>query len=189
MIRNKPFYERIPSGMTAIEFLILLAAIGVVVLVSVPASSMLIERYRLNAAATDLVEGLNLARSEAIRRGSTVRVCPSANGRDCRSDGEWDGGWVVFSDGNGDGAVQDIELIETFEGPGEHVRVVAIGAVEQRASFTLNGLVADTPEARTGEFLVCYEGSDTAPKSIVIDADGWVRLAANGGANADCRSS
>ena len=40
------------AAMTAIELLIIVAAIGLLLLVTVPGSSMLIERYHLNAAFT-----------------------------------------------------------------------------------------------------------------------------------------
>ena len=74
------------------------------------------------------VEG-RLAREEAIKRSSTVRVCPSANGRFCRSDGNWDQGWLVYTDGNADGAVQEIELIQAFPAPSEQIHIVAGGGL------------------------------------------------------------
>ena len=77
------------AAMTAIELLILVAGVGLLVLISVPGSSMLMERYRLNAVSTELARGLSLARSEAIKRGSTIRLCPSANGRVCGSSPSW----------------------------------------------------------------------------------------------------
>ena len=101
--------------MTAIGLLILVAAIGLLVLVTVPWTSMLIERHRLKSASNELARGLSLARAEAIKRGSTVRMCPSVNGRACRNDGDWSLGWLVFSDGNADGNVQEFELIEAFD--------------------------------------------------------------------------
>ncbi|MGD8359195.1 MAG: GspH/FimT family protein [Lysobacterales bacterium] len=163
------------GGLTVIELLLILAALAVVVLVSVPGASMLMEHYYLKSASGNLVSGLNLARSEAARRSSIVRMCPSSNGRFCRSDGDWAYGWLVYTDGNADGTVQDIELIQAFKAPGEKVRIVARGAVEHAASFTLSGLIADQ-EAPTGEFDVCLPGSDTGSRTIMIDSDGWVQL-------------
>lgn len=163
------------AGLTVIELLLILAALAVVILVSVPGASMLMEHYYLKNASGNLVSGLNLARSEAAKRSSIVRMCPSSNGRFCRSDGDWSYGWLVYTDGNADETVQDIELIQSFKAPGEKVRIVARGAVKQSASFTLSGLVAD-PEAPTGEFDVCLPGSSAASRTILIDSDGWVQL-------------
>ena len=162
-------------GLTVIELLIIIAALAVVILIAVPTSSKLLHNYRLKSASTDLVNGLNLARSEALRRASTVRVCPSLNGRFCRSDGDWSQGWLVYTDGNGDGAVQEIELIQAFEGPEGDVEVVARGAAAKAASFTTAGL-APTEDGESGEIILCYRDSSVDSRSIFIDAEGWVSL-------------
>ena len=166
------------AGLSVIELLVILAALAVIVLVSVPGSSMLLEHYRLKTASGDLVSGLNLARSEAAKRASTVRVCPSSNGRVCRSDGDWSVGWLVYSDGNADGTVQDIELIQAFEGPSDGVRIIAKGAVARSASFTLSGLVTDQ-DSPDGEFDICLTGPDTKSRTILVDSEGWVQLIPN----------
>ncbi|MGK2926224.1 MAG: GspH/FimT family pseudopilin [Lysobacterales bacterium] len=163
-------------GMTVVELLIIVAALAVVITLAVPGSSMLVEHYRLKAASAELVNGLNLARGEAIKRGSTVKVCPSSNGRFCRSDGDWAQGWLVYSDGNGDGTVQDIELIQSFEAPNVNVRVVARGATQQTAGFTVAGLVPVDGSA-SGEFVLCHAGSARDSRTIMIDSEGWVSLA------------
>lgn len=165
-----------PSGMTVVELLIIVAALAVVITLAVPGSAMLVEHYRLKAASADLVNGLNLARGEAIKRGSTVRVCPSSNGRFCRSDGDWAQGWLVYSDGNGDGTVQDIELIQSFDAPNVNVRVIARGATEQNVGFTVAGLVPVEGSA-SGEFVLCHAGSDRESRTVLIDSEGWVSLA------------
>ena len=171
------------AAMTAIELLILVAAVGILVLISVPGSSMLIERYHLNAASNELARGLSLARSEAIKRGSTVRMCPSADGRACSTDGDWNRGWLVFTDGNADGAVQEFELIEAFDGPAEDIVVIGTGPVEQSASFNLAGLVGDMDEKGRhagGEFFVCLPGSSANAKTVLIDDEGWVNVVPSG---------
>ena len=162
------------SGLTAVELMIGLAALAVVILVSVPGGSMLIEHYRLKSASSDLVSGLYLARAEAINRASTVRVCPSADGRSCRTDGDWSLGWLVYSDGNGDGIVQEIEFLEAFPAPDSHVHIVALGAAQKSAAFTPTGLVRENG-ATKGEFVLCH-GENNGSKAILIDSDGWVSL-------------
>jgi type IV fimbrial biogenesis protein FimT len=162
-------------GMTAIELLIGLAVATVVLLVAIPGTSLLIERHRLKSASTDLVSSLYLARSEAQIRASTVKVCPSDDGRSCRSDGDWTRGWLVFSDGNGDDVVQDIELLEAFESPGESVRIMASGAARNRAAFTATGLVREH-DAASGRLVVCPVEHSAPSRVIAIDADGWVSM-------------
>ena len=176
------------KGMTVIELLIILAAIAIVVMISVPGSTMVLEHYRLKSTSSDLVGGLNLAKGEALKRNSTVRVCPSSNGRFCRTDGNWNHGWLVYSDGNADGTVQEIEFIEAFQAPGENVWIVASGAVESVASFTLAGLVPEN-DYQSGEFHICHKGAESRAKSITIDQDGWVEASPSQKASSVCKRS
>lgn len=162
-------------GMTVVELLIFVAALAIVILLAVPGSSMLVEHYRLKSASSSLVEGLNLARGEALKRGSTVRVCPSSNGRFCRADGDWAQGWLVYTDGNGDGVVQDIELIQAFAGPNANVRIIPKGAAATSAAFTVTGLVPANG-SDSAEFVLCHTGSKRDARTILIDAEGWVSL-------------
>jgi len=163
------------NGLTVVELLIILAAIAIVVMISVPGSSVVLEHYRLKAASANLVDSLTLAKQEAMMRNSTVKVCPSSNGRFCRTDGNWNHGWLVYSDGNGDGTVQEIEFVEAFDAPSQKVRIVPVGAVENIASFTLTGL-NPANDAEEGEFHVCHEGLGSRSKVVTIDAEGWVQV-------------
>ena len=163
------------NGLTVIEVLIIIAVIAVVAVVTVPGSTVVLENFRLKSASSQLADSLVLALDEAQSRGSTVRVCPSSNGRFCRSDGDWNHGWLVFTDGNGDGTVQEMELIKSFTGPGEHVRVAATGAVQKAASITLAGLTPAN-EAETGTFHICHEGLNARAKVVTVDVDGTVQV-------------
>lgn len=161
-------------GLTVLELLITLAAIGIVVLVAVPGSTLLLEKYRLKSASDSIVTGLELARAEAGARSSTVIVCPSSNGHTCRHDGNWDHGWIVFTDGDGNGSVQDIELLRSFDAPNPEIHVIADGALQKKAAFTATGLVRSAEDS-SGRFLICLKDSDAPPTLVNVDADGWVQ--------------
>ena len=162
------------QGLTVLELLITLAAIGIIVLVAVPGSDILLEKYRLKSASSAMMTGLEMARTEAGARGSTVVLCPSSNGHTCRTDGDWNHGWLVFSDGNGNGTVEDIELIRSFTAPNPKIRINADGAVQKRAAFTTTGLVGNN-DAPGGRFQICLRESDAPATLVSIDADGWVQ--------------
>lgn len=168
-------YTKRQNGLTVVELLIILAAIAVVVMISVPGSSVVLEHYRLKAASSDLAASLSLAKEEALMRNSMVKVCPSSNGRFCRNDGNWNHGWLVYSDGNADGTVQEIEFIDAFHSPSPRVRVVATGAVSHHAGFTLAGLIPADGEER-GEFHICHEGLGARSKVVSVDSEGWIQV-------------
>ena len=180
-INDAPGRETIGAvGMTAIELLIWLSVLAIIVLIAVPGSAMLMGYYRLHTVSSELVDDLYLARSEALNRASTVRVCPSDDGKSCRSDGDWSEGWLVYSDGNADGKVQDIELIEAFAAPRKHMYIIASGAAQEVVGFTATGLVRDNGAA-SAEFILCPADFNADPRAVVVDADGWVSLAAADG--------
>jgi type IV fimbrial biogenesis protein FimT len=165
-------------GLTVLELLIVVAAVAIVVSFAVPGSNMLLDKYRMKHAYSSIVSGLELARSEASARNSTVVLCPSSNGHTCRKDANWNYGWLVFSDGNGNGTVQDIELIRSFEAPSQEITILAIGAVENRAAFTTMGL-SPYQKAHSGRFHICLKESDAPASAVEIDADGWVTRVPN----------
>ena len=178
--RDAPRRNGTCKGFTILELLITLSAIAIIVLVTVPGSKVLLEKYRLKTASGQLFSGLELARAEAQQRSSTVMMCPSSNGHSCRRDGDWSLGWLVYTDGNGNGTVQDIELIRSFKAPNQQVRIKAEGAVENRAAFTATGLVRENG-AQTGKFQICLYGSDSEPRIVSVDAEGWIQALPNGG--------
>lgn len=160
-------------GLSVLELLIVLAAITIVVLVAIPNSTVLLEKYRLKTTETSLLDGLELARTEARMRSTTVVVCPSSNGHSCRRDNNWNHGWVVFSDGNGNGTVQDIELIKAFEAPHQRINIEATGATESRAVFTATGLLSDQVNL-SGRFKICMQDSIAPARMVEVEPDGWV---------------
>jgi len=161
-------------GLTVLEMMIVLAAIAVVFVVAVPGSTLLLDKYHMKVASASIVTGLELARSEASARSSTVILCPSSNGHTCRSDSDWSFGWLVFSDGNGDGDVQDIELIKAFDPPNQDIHIQAEGAVHNRAAFTTTGLNPDN-KAQSGQFQICPGDSAETATLVTVDSDGWVQ--------------
>lgn len=75
--------------------------IGILSMAAVPPLMDTLARMNVTSAARTLTSALNLARSEAIKRGRDVVICPSEDGTDCADDA-WSSGWIVFVDANGD---------------------------------------------------------------------------------------
>jgi type IV fimbrial biogenesis protein FimT len=162
-------------GFTVIDLLVTMAALAIVILVAVPSSKAAIHKHQITEAAGNLLSGLAEARTESIARSSTVTICPSSNGFTCRHDDNWDLGWLVYTDGNADGQVQEFEKLLAFEAPADKIRIRARGAVASRASFTAAGLTP-TDQADSGIFLVCLSGSDVEPLVVDVGADGLTTL-------------
>jgi len=87
-------------GFTLIELLVVVGLIAVMLMIAVPSFTSFISNYRATAAVNDLLQGITLTRSEALKRGRRVVMLPNlANGTPSAS-GSWANGWTVFVDLN-----------------------------------------------------------------------------------------
>ena len=97
------------EGVTLIELLVTLSVVAIIVAVGVPALRDFLTTNQMSAAANDIVTSLHVARSEAIKRETLTRLCPSENWNQaapgCTNGGDLSDGWIVVADPNGDAIV------------------------------------------------------------------------------------
>lgn len=84
----------IVHGFTLVEMLVALSIAAILLAIAVPSYSSSQLNSQLRASANDLIASINLARSEAIKRGTTVTLCASSDGESCG--GDWHQGWLVL---------------------------------------------------------------------------------------------
>lgn len=85
---------------TLVELMIAVAVLAVLVALAAPSFQYVNNSSRLSGMANEMLASLQLARSEAIRRGVRTVVCPSADGAACTAGSDWTAGWMVFFDDN-----------------------------------------------------------------------------------------
>ena len=86
------------AGFSLVELVATVAVLAIVLALALPSFRALAERHQSLGAFHSLTAALAGARIAAIQRGRPVSVCPSADGRSCRTDGDWSKGWLVYSD-------------------------------------------------------------------------------------------
>ena len=84
---------RVQAGFTIVELMIVLVILAILSALAAPNMMSMIRNQRVKTASFDTFAGLVLARSEAIKRNSSVTLTP-ANSSD------WSGGWTT-TDSNG----------------------------------------------------------------------------------------
>lgn len=86
------------SGYTLVELVTALAVAALLAALAGPPVSRLLAEIRMLNGLHALTSSLGLARMAAVTAGVPVTVCPSADGRSCRTDLTWDDGWIVYRD-------------------------------------------------------------------------------------------
>ena len=89
------------GGLTLFELLLGIVVLSVLLTAAVPGFQSTINSNRLAAQTNALVTALNLARSEAVKRGEPVSVCASADQATCSGGTAWTAGWIAFTDASG----------------------------------------------------------------------------------------
>ena len=100
-----------PSGFTLIELIVTLAVAAILLALAAPSLVRVIQGARMAGELSSFASDLHYARSEAVRQGVNVSMCPSTTGTTCTGGVNWQAGWVVFSDPDASRSLEDGELI------------------------------------------------------------------------------
>lgn len=119
-----PMEKQSIRGFTLTELVITLAIGSVFLSVAVPSYYDVIQRNRISSFTNQLVGHLNLARSESIKRGLRVSLCPALNNTACDAQSNWNQGWLVFVDTNSNSVFDaDEEMLAIQEGVPDEIKV------------------------------------------------------------------
>lgn len=169
------------AGFTLVELMVTIVVASILLMVGVPSFVEMLRNSRTTTMANELVTALNLARSEAVKRGVQVTVA--------KTGAEWENGWTMFTDINGNGSLNDNgdgALCEDGEDCALRNFEALTGGYTLRTGANFTDWVAYLPSGRnTGSgglpndtFRLCTDEQVTADgRSIVISVGGRIRVA------------
>lgn len=161
--------QQLNHGFTLLELMITVILIGLMVNMVMPLG-LLAESFKLDFVKQRIYSSVALAKSEAIKRASTVSVCRSTNGTSCQSGADWSDGWVVFVNSNGNNVIDGgDEIIRVF--PAVSSPVTINWSNGQTLSFIPRGSAV-----AQGTFKICPELSKAVPERLVsVSGSGIIR--------------
>lgn len=187
-----PGTRSLQSGVTLIELMVGLVIMAILLGVGVPSFRSFIAGNRLTSSSNELVSALALARSEAVRRGTRITVCKSADGAACTTAGGWQQGWLVFTDQTRATANATVDAGEAVIVRGQAVPtpvVILGGATAQNfVSFAADGTTRNMAGAlQGGRIRVCYanDALSNARRARDIEVLNTGRLATTNPGNVD----
>ncbi len=100
-MHSREALARKTAGFGLIELLITVAILAILVAVAFPSFEGSMRNNRVTSATNEMIASLSLARMEALRNPRGAVLCASGDGINCGSN--WNDGWMVFIDVDGDG--------------------------------------------------------------------------------------
>lgn len=155
--------SRAERGFTLVELLIVLAILGVLFGLALPALGEAVARYQLRSTRDALLASLHNARTTAIRHHLTVDLCPSRDGHTCALMEDWSFGWVGRERASG--------VAFDLSGP-IHPRIAAARGIHRgKVAFQDTG----TSGGMNQYITLCLRGKAGTALSLVISNTGRTR--------------
>jgi type IV fimbrial biogenesis protein FimT len=183
--------KRTQYGLSLIEMIVGVSIVSILMAIGVPSYRYVTNSNRVSAEVNGLLLDLQFARSEAIKEGRTVSVCPGTAAGGCTNGTTWQGGWIVFMDINGDGAVSDandVVLRAQASFAATNDTFTSDNAVKF-VTFNREGFAIGLPDTPAG-FVTATLHDKTASKQwtrcLEISTIGRLRTERAGDANGNC---
>jgi type IV fimbrial biogenesis protein FimT len=138
------------AGFNLVELLVVISLASILMGLGVSSYRYITNSSRVSGEINSLLGDMQVARSEAIKRGQTITICPSTDGATCAPAGSWNGGWIIFTDWSGNGAVDagtpDNDLVLRIQPQWTSTDAITTSnAGINFVSFNRNGLALNMP--------------------------------------------
>ncbi len=157
------------------DTLVSLTVAGTLAATGIPAFQQIVSSQRLTVAANELLTAINLARSEAIKRGERAVLCPSRNGSRCLPANEhhtpWQQGYLLYMDSNASRELDaDEPVLMIFEPP------PGVSIHSSRYRDQLSYLPSGLAPGSNLTFTLCPDRGRGSGRKVVVSNTGRPRV-------------
>lgn len=154
-MRQTPSSARRSRGFSIIELVTVVAIVAIMLGMAVPSFQEFIVNYRTSVQTNDLLSDLAIARSEAVKYARQTEVRAET--------GDWTDGWIVWTDLDGDGNVDEPEVVKRH-GEAEPEFTIEAGDTgglpATVVAFGVTGTVIAPAGTNPIEFAICRPDND-----------------------------
>lgn len=163
--------QQTQRGLTLPELLVSLSIVSTLTVSAVSHLNTLIQQNRMTTEVNHFVAALQLARSEAVKHGRRVVLCPSRDATNCSTAPDWSRGWLLFAS---DDRERDPDK------PLLHAGMPLAAGIDMRSGNRRKRIVYQ-PDGSSGgsnsAFTFCDTRRQASPRVICLSNTGRPRLA------------
>jgi type IV fimbrial biogenesis protein FimT len=174
----KNFNSKQNAGFTLMELIVTICVMGILLAIAIPSFYTVIQNNYAGSVNNDFVISLQYARSEAIKRATSVSVCATSSSAFTACGSSWSLGWIVFVDVSGNGVYNAgvDTIVRTVALNGQNATVTSVPSVN---SATYNSAGFSAPSTSNVTFTVSATGcSGTYAHTVAISLTGRINVTA-----------
>ena len=166
-------------GFSLIELMVTLAIAGILLAVGLPSFKDFMASSEMSATNNKLVYSVQMARSTALERLVATGVCassnPMADDATCDAAADYNEGWIVYADDNGNGVRNNNEeIVDRSDAPGTVFTFTPDAVFESQIYFNDSGNSINVAGVPVSGIIEVDYGNGIQERVITVSANGRV---------------
>ena len=170
------------GGFTLIELLVTIAIAAIITGLAAPSFKKMMDANRIQTTASALQADMMYARTEAVKRGTWVSLCPSTDQSTCATANAWETGWIVFYDKTGNGAFGAGDEILKVRGkiPGGSTIAAAPAPTQNAVIFNREGFTTNLGSTQVAFTIHSSDNYAQATRCVLVNFGGSLSTVSKG---------
>jgi len=150
---------KMQRGFTIVELVITLLMVAILTAMAIPSFTTMIKNNRLTTQVNEFILALNITRSEAVKRGSSVTITANSS--------NWNNGWTVA-----DSSGTALRIGDAVQG----TMTLTSGNTNTVITYLASGTAIGSPTAAPGNFDLCDDRTGETGRRVSISATGRISV-------------